>query len=298
MALRTDTSHSTPNVNGGTTTEQKPDAIVVIMGMTGSGKSSFIKLLTGDEEIEIGHGVSSQTSKIGVHCFSASDGRRVALVDTPGFDDSNGMTDSDVLDEIASFLKDTYGKINGLIYCQRIDVRAGGLTIRNLRMFEKVCGLALKNAAIVTTRWDMVGDNRAIELEQELVTGERYFAPLCRAGAVTFGHNNTPASARRVMYKILNNTPIVLQIQEELAKPGATLEQTAAGSQLSTDLDAMIKRHEKEMKKLREEIADAIKAKDKDLQIELDDELAKRKDEVERSQASKEQLKKPPYVPL
>jgi hypothetical protein len=165
-------------------------------------------------------------------------------------------------------------------------------------MFEKVCGLALKNAAIVTTRWDMVGDDRAIELEQELVTGERYFAPLCRAGAVTFGHNNTPASALRVMYKVLNNTPIVLQIQEELAKPGATLEQTAAGSQLSTDLDAMIKRHEKEMKKLREEIAGAIKAKDKDLQNELDDELAKRKEEVERSQASKEQLKKPPYVPL
>jgi hypothetical protein len=95
------------------------------MGMTGSGKSSvrifaflyhdrrcspykqFIKLLTGDEGIQIGHGVSSQTSEIGVQCFSTPGGRRVALVDTPGFDDSNGMTDGDVLDEIASFLKGT-----------------------------------------------------------------------------------------------------------------------------------------------------------------------------------------------
>jgi hypothetical protein len=29
-------------------------------------------------------------------------------------------------------------------------------------MFEKVCGLALKNVVIVTTRWDVVGNDRAI----------------------------------------------------------------------------------------------------------------------------------------
>jgi predicted GTPase len=94
------------------------------MGMTGSGKSSvrifalvfiqersldkqFIKLMTGDERIEIGHGFSSQTSDIGVHYWTAPDGRLCALVDTPGFDDSNGMTDTDVLDKIASFLQAT-----------------------------------------------------------------------------------------------------------------------------------------------------------------------------------------------
>jgi uncharacterized phage infection (PIP) family protein YhgE len=164
-------------------------------------------------------------------------------------------------------------------------------------MFEKVCGLALENAAIVTTRWDTVGDDRAAVLEQELVTEERYFAPLCRAGAVTFGHNNTPASSLRVMSKLLNNTPIVLQIQEELAKSGATLEQTAAGSQLGTDLDAMIKKHEKDMKKLREDLTYAIKASQNELR-ELREHLARLEEQVKRSQASKKQLKKPPYVPL
>jgi predicted GTPase len=93
------------------------------MGMTGAGKSSvgisafayhhrrrslpkqFIKLITGDEGIKIGHGVGSQTTEIGVYSYSARDGRRVALVDTPGFDDSNERTDGDILDEIASYLK-------------------------------------------------------------------------------------------------------------------------------------------------------------------------------------------------
>jgi predicted GTPase len=93
------------------------------MGMTGAGKSSvrisaftyhhrrhslhkqFIQLLTGDKGIKLGHGVGSQTTEIGVYTYSAPDGRRVALVDTPGFDDSNGRTDSDILDEIASYLQ-------------------------------------------------------------------------------------------------------------------------------------------------------------------------------------------------
>jgi predicted GTPase len=98
------------------------------MGMTGSGKSSvrisafvcihttntrcslhkqFIKHITGDEGIKIASNLSSQTPEINVHYWSAPDGRRVALVDTPGFDDSNGLglSDSDVLDAIASYLK-------------------------------------------------------------------------------------------------------------------------------------------------------------------------------------------------
>jgi hypothetical protein len=67
----------------------------------------FIKLVTEDSGIKIGHGVESETSDIGVHNWTAPDDRVFALVDTPGFDDSNGKTDANVLDQIASFLKET-----------------------------------------------------------------------------------------------------------------------------------------------------------------------------------------------
>jgi hypothetical protein len=153
-------------------------------------------------------------------------------------------------------------------------------------MFEKVCGLALKNAVIVTTRWDAVGDERAVELEQELVTGQRFFKPLCDAGASTFGHNNTRGSAQRVINKLLNNNPIVLQMQEELNEPGVTLEQTSAGSQLSEDLGALIKKHDAEMKQVREEMEEAMNAKDKAWQKERRDELAKLKEDETRATES------------
>jgi hypothetical protein len=183
--------------------------------------------------------------------------------------------------------------IIGIIYCHRIDTRAGGLTIRNLRMFEKLCGTALKNAVLLTTHRDKVGDEAAVDLERQLVTGEKYFKPLCDAGATTFGHNDTRASAQRVMNKLLDNTPIVLHMQEEL-KAGMTLEGTAAGSLLSADLGAQIKEHEAELKKLREELEDAIKAGDKVWQKDVTDSIGESEETVKRSTASREQLKKPP----
>ena len=143
----------------------------------------------------------------------------------------------------------------------------------------------------------MVGDERAVDLEQELITGKNYFKPLCDAGATPLGHNGTGASARRVMNKILNNNPIVLQIQEELSKPGATLEQTAAGSEISTNLDRVIRMHEAEMRKLREELQDAIEARDSTFQQELRDELAALKEDLNNATERKEKLKQSRYVP-
>jgi Skp family chaperone for outer membrane proteins len=98
------------------------------------------------------------------------------------------------------------------------------------------------------------------------------------------------------MYRLLKNSPIIFQIQEEL-KGGMTLEQTAAGAQLSADLDFIIKKHEAEIQKVHEEMEEAAMAKDESWQ-ELNGELAKLKEEVTRLTANKEQLKKRPYVPV
>jgi predicted phage gp36 major capsid-like protein len=93
-----------------------------------------------------------------------------------------------------------------------------------------------------------------------------------------------------VIYKLLGNNPVVLQMQEEL-ETGMTLEQTAAGSQLSADLDASIMEHEAEMNKVLEEMEDAMNAKDEAWQRERSDELAKLKEDMTRSFASKERLR-------
>ncbi|KAF8431202.1 hypothetical protein L210DRAFT_3651260 [Boletus edulis BED1] len=97
-----------------------PDVLVAVMGATGTGKSTFINLLTNDEGIHIGHNPESETSNIQTARYGQSEssgpaspdpassvrlppspashghrlsvdektGLSVILIDTPGFNDS------------------------------------------------------------------------------------------------------------------------------------------------------------------------------------------------------------------
>ncbi|KAF8153675.1 P-loop containing nucleoside triphosphate hydrolase protein [Mycena galopus ATCC 62051] len=190
------------------------------MGPTGTGKSSFIQRLTGDKSIEIGHSVESATSEIGHYNYFYEDGRSVTFADSPGFDDSReGVTDTDVLRKIAAFLEQEFHedkKLTGIIYLHRItDTRMGGISVRNLRMFRKLCGDdALKNVVIVTTRWDDVPekDRGAMEKrEKELMeTTGKFFEPLIAGGGRFLRHDNTTESARRITETFLEKDPIAL----------------------------------------------------------------------------------------
>ncbi|KAF8212916.1 P-loop containing nucleoside triphosphate hydrolase protein, partial [Mycena galopus ATCC 62051] len=249
-----------------------------IMGPTGTGKSSFILRLTGDESVVIGHGVESATSEVGQHKYLDEVGRSVTLVDSPGFDDSrDGVTDTDILKRIVEFLHEQYSndkKLSGVIYFHRItDPRIGGVGVRNLRMFRKLCGdEAMKNVVVVTTRWDDVQTDRgAMEArEKELMdTPGKFFQPLIALGARYLRHDNTDASARRIMKALLENQPIPLKVQAEM-REGKTLEETAAGAALGAEMKALIDKHSAEMKELKEEMVKAIAAKDEASKKELE----------------------------
>ncbi len=94
------------------------------MGMTGSGKSSFISLCS-DKQPEVGHDLESCTQTVNTYPFiySGPPQKRVFLVDTPGFDDST-RSDVEVLRELAAWLTATYAKeirLSGIIYLHRIN---------------------------------------------------------------------------------------------------------------------------------------------------------------------------------
>lgn len=44
----------------------KDEVVVAVMGVTGSGKSTFIKTMTGNAGVHVGHGLESGTS---IHLF-------------------------------------------------------------------------------------------------------------------------------------------------------------------------------------------------------------------------------------
>jgi len=60
-----------------------PVVWIAVMGVTGSGKSTFIQTATGDGSVGVNHGLRSCTREVEVHSVRI-DGFQVNLIDTPG----------------------------------------------------------------------------------------------------------------------------------------------------------------------------------------------------------------------
>ncbi|ESK95347.1 hypothetical protein Moror_3872, partial [Moniliophthora roreri MCA 2997] len=78
------------------------EAIIAVMGATGSGKTTFINAASGGS-LQVGMDLQSCTSTVQLSETFELRGRQVTLIDTPGFDDTN-KSDADILKMIAAFL--------------------------------------------------------------------------------------------------------------------------------------------------------------------------------------------------
>ncbi|KAJ7707496.1 P-loop containing nucleoside triphosphate hydrolase protein [Mycena rosella] len=227
------------------------------MGPTGSGKTSFINVVSGSN-LRVGRTLQSCTSTVQVAPAFRLDGRWVTLIDTPGFDDTS-KSDTDILTLIAAFLAKTYEggkKLAGVIYMHRIsDVRMGGISTRNFKMFRQLCGEStLKNVVIVTNFWGEVGLEVGEAREAELASDERFFKPVLDKGARLLRHDNDAPSAQAILHYLIENQPLALRIQRELVDQRKEISQTAAGEELNRELAEQIKRHRQEMAVLQKEI--------------------------------------------
>ncbi|GLB39712.1 hypothetical protein LshimejAT787_0702220 [Lyophyllum shimeji] len=149
---------------------RKDDTFVLVVGQTGSGRSTFINRAVGSPVAEVGHGLTPKTTSIR-HFPTAhprNRGRRFIFVDTPGFDSPN-LQDWQILDGIVTWLR----KIAGLrtkvviIYLIEIDQprkqEAVGMNPR------KLLNVMDAHLVIATTKWSnlrnvAIGHRREAEL--------------------------------------------------------------------------------------------------------------------------------------
>lgn len=250
--------------------------------------------------LKVGDDLDSCTFEIQVSQEFMLEGRKVMLIDTPGFDDSN-KSDTDVLKMIAAFLGESYVrtkvssrarltevllrysagvKLAGVIYVHRIsDDRFGGLAAKNFRMFRQLCGeKTLKNVIIMTNMWGRVTPQQGAAREQQL--RESYFKEAIKKGAQMCRHTNTPESAREILRKILCNKPVVLQIQHELVDLHKDIGQTGAGAELNREIWELVQKHQREMRELKENMWKAMKERDEEYRQELEEEKRKADEEM------------------
>lgn len=269
------------------------DVVIAVMGITGTGKSSFIKLLT-HFGVEVGHDLQSCTYDIGIHSFQLN-GRSIFLIDTPGFDDTH-RSDTQILKDIAYFLSAAYAKkvkLAGIIYLHRItDIRMTGTAAKNLSMFQLLCGTdSMSNVVLASTRWDDLkneeGRERGKANEKQLKN--TYWKPMLQDGSKMFRHDNTALSALNIVNYIMGlKQPAVLDIQRQIVDEKRTLDDTPVGQEVQRELFEQKRRHEGELRDLQAGLDKAIQQGKQ----ELAETLAKlEEDKKEQMKAASEQEK-------
>ena len=241
----------------------------------------------------VGHDLESCTTELSM--LRIDD---IVLVDTPGFDDTN-KTDREILSMIADWLTTTYVyslsksllfypvhfryrcdiKLAGILYFHRItDNRVAGTPLKNLRMFEKLCGKhALGNIILTTTMWDKIDEKMGDEREKEL--REEYWKSMIKQGSTTFRYRNTRDSAWEILDKVLqsgHNRHAIL-LQKQMVELEMQLNETDAGRTLYTTLESLLKKRQDALDEIRaatgaqkdEEILEQMRGEYNELQKQL-----------------------------
>ncbi|KAF8808480.1 hypothetical protein BYT27DRAFT_7255591 [Phlegmacium glaucopus] len=273
-----------------TTAKPEETILIAVMGLTGTGKSTFINLASGSD-LRVGHSVASCTSTVDVAQPFNLDGRDITLYDTPGFNDTN-LSETEILKIIASELETRYRnnyKLHGIIYMHRIsDIRVGGLEKSNFGVFRKLCGeTSLKNVVIVTNMWSRVpsteeGERRARELE----TMDDFFKPAILKGARFMHHREeTVESAHDIIRSILKNHPVALDLQTQLVDEHRPIDKTSAGMEVGKKFTDIVAKYEK---KLREQMQAAKQAQKRSAEMrQLQKEAQKAKDAIAKLEAER-----------
>ena len=195
--------------------------------------------------------------------------------------------------EIRSIYRYNEGaKLAGVLYFHRIsDRRMGGISRKNFSMFRKLCGeKALQNVVIVTNMWEDVHPEIGEAREAELKEDNMFFKPALDKHAKIARHDNTCASAERIIRSLLNKPYVPLCIQQELVDEKKEITETSAGQELNRDLNEQIERHKLEMRELNDSMEQAMWADDPETRGELEIDTKKLRELIEKLQNDSDRL--------
>ena len=144
--------------------------------------------------------------------------------------------------------------LSGILYLHRIsDNRMAGTPLKNLRMFNKLCGKSsLHQIILATTMWHDVRDDEGEIRETEL--REKYWKAMTTQGSTVARFLGTFDSAWDVIGHLLfdPNDRIIAQIQREMVDLKKQLPETKAGRKLYTTLEGLVHKQRETLRQIKE----------------------------------------------
>jgi len=178
--------------------------------------------------------------------------------------------------------------LSGIIYLHRItDVRMDGTSLKNLKIFQRMCGPdALQNVLLTTTQWSGVKLALGVEREDNL-RHEDFWGDLISQGASLERFMGTRESGLELISKLIEKEPKRLHIQDQMVEKGMTLVETDAGKFMNEELISLQKKYEKDLENLERERQNAIAEKDREMEKILAEEQAKAQERLEEAAAER-----------
>ncbi|KAI0886792.1 P-loop containing nucleoside triphosphate hydrolase protein [Annulohypoxylon maeteangense] len=285
--------------NYGFSNIRKSDMVILVMGITGSGKSSFISTVLEEDVDIIGHNLTSHTSGVDFFTLEYDDGRRVFLMDTPGFDDTY-RSNAEVLKDIAFVLAQVYRhKLNlaGVVYLHRItDNRVSGSSVKNIDILRKLCGIhAFPRVVLTSSMWDSI-DQDAILLqkafcnEDQLKNTENFWGSLVDGGSHVMRWTGDKESALGAISHLINlhdlHGSIVLKIQQELVDDGINLNDTEVGRAVQDVFVQALAKHQDDLRDITSQFRQTLRDGNNKMALELQETLNATRKQIESIESS------------
>ena len=223
-----------------TTTQKFEGPIVLVLGLTGAGKTTFINHIS-KSALAVGRGMKSCTAT-SEYVTVKKNGVEVAFVDTPGFDDPE-KSDAQILIDVTTWIQTNLGgteKITAALYLHSIETtKMRGSALDNVEFFQRLVGnKAMSNITLVTTHWDKTDE--AIGKEREGYLASDPWNVMIQHGAGIYRLDNKYSSCYNMVERVLRAQPKFLQIQTEMAGERKRLSETDAGANLWGKLETKI----------------------------------------------------------
>lgn len=152
--------------------------------------------------------------------------------------------------------------ISGMLYLHPIDdARMTGSAKKNLDMFKKVVGAKnMSRCVLVTTKWSREKQDKANSHEAELTT--KFWKPMFDAGVKYARFEDTRQSALGIVSPLCKGESLVPKVIVEWAQEGKSLHETEAGRAVEDDVEQAKKVAQQDIQDVRQEKAEALRAKD------------------------------------